>query len=132
MSFLLDTDICSAHMRGVGKVTSRFMQYVGQLHMSVITLGELYTWAMRANASPRQLEGLKVVLSDVAVLDFTSTIAEQFGKTHAELLDRGRPVPGMDLLIAATALAHSFTLVTHNTRDFEDVPGLRLADWLDD
>jgi len=35
----------------------------------------------------------------------------------------------LDLLIAATALVHDLTLVTHNTQDFMNVPGLGLADW---
>jgi toxin FitB len=33
-----------------------------------------------------------------------------------------------DALIAATALAHQLTLVTHNTKDFEWVTGLALLD----
>jgi tRNA(fMet)-specific endonuclease VapC len=36
----------------------------------------------------------------------------------------------MDLLIASTALAHGLTLVTHNTQDFTNIPGLNLEDWL--
>jgi tRNA(fMet)-specific endonuclease VapC len=36
----------------------------------------------------------------------------------------------MDLLIAAVALARDLTLVTHNTRHFQEVPDLRLEDWL--
>jgi tRNA(fMet)-specific endonuclease VapC len=36
----------------------------------------------------------------------------------------------MDLLIAATALVHNLTLVTHNIRDFANVPGLTVQDWL--
>jgi len=36
----------------------------------------------------------------------------------------------MDLMLAATALVHDLTLVTHNTADFVNVPGLRLEDWL--
>ena len=35
-----------------------------------------------------------------------------------------------DLMIASVALAHNLTLVTHNTKDFQNVPGLRLDDWL--
>lgn len=35
-------------------------------------------------------------------------------------------------MIAATSLVHDLTLVTHNTQDFKNVPGLRLEDWLED
>jgi predicted nucleic acid-binding protein len=36
----------------------------------------------------------------------------------------------MDLFIAATALIHGLTLVTHNARHFQNVPDLAVADWL--
>jgi tRNA(fMet)-specific endonuclease VapC len=45
MSFLLDTDICSAQLRGNRKVQSKIMLHGGQLALSTITLGELYVWA---------------------------------------------------------------------------------------
>ena len=35
-----------------------------------------------------------------------------------------------DLFIAATALVHGLTLVTHNARHFQNVPDLTLEDWL--
>jgi predicted nucleic acid-binding protein len=57
-------------------------------------------------------------------------IAEKFGEIRARLLDHGRSVAGMDLLIAATALIHDLTLVTHNTIDFRSIPDLRLSDWI--
>jgi tRNA(fMet)-specific endonuclease VapC len=34
------------------------------------------------------------------------------------------------LLIASVALVHDLTLVTHNTADYQNVPGVRLEDWL--
>jgi tRNA(fMet)-specific endonuclease VapC len=34
-----------------------------------------------------------------------------------------------DLLIAAIAIAHQVTLVTHNTREFQRVEGLQVDDW---
>jgi tRNA(fMet)-specific endonuclease VapC len=36
----------------------------------------------------------------------------------------------MDLLIGVTALEYDLTLVTHNTRHFQNIPNLRLEDWL--
>ena len=37
----------------------------------------------------------------------------------------------VDAMIAATALVHNLTLVTHNTADFQSVAGLQFIDWLD-
>ena len=36
----------------------------------------------------------------------------------------------MDLLIAATAMVHNLTVVTHNQKHFVTVPGLSVLDWL--
>jgi tRNA(fMet)-specific endonuclease VapC len=46
------------------------------------------------------------------------------------LLRQGIRVSPVDLMIASVALVHDLTLVTHNTRDFQNIPGLRLEDWL--
>jgi len=129
MKFLVDTDICSAHLRQKGLVSNRVLQYTGGLCISAITLGELYTWAYRDNATPQRLQGLRDMLSDVTVLDVTSAVGERFGQLQAGLLSIGKPAPGMDLMIAATAIVHDLTLVTHNTQDYTNVPNLRLVDW---
>lgn len=130
MSFLLDTDTCSAHLKQRGAATSKFLQYAGRLHVSVITLGEVLTWALRANVPPQRLQGVQTLLDDVVLLEVTEDVARQFGQLRAGLLDVGRPTPEMDLWIAATALVHGLTVVTHNTQDFAHIPGLTLDDWL--
>jgi predicted nucleic acid-binding protein len=130
MSFLVDTDICSAYMQGNRDVWQRFMQYRGQLHVSAITVGELFTWALRAKAPPKRLQTLLDLLSDMTVLDVTLDVGRKFGEVRAGLLDAGLATPAMDLFIAATALAHNLTLVTHNVQDFVYIPGLRIQDWL--
>jgi tRNA(fMet)-specific endonuclease VapC len=40
-------------------------------------------------------------------------------------------IGSMDLKIACIALAHEATLLTRNTADFAQVPGLRIENWLD-
>lgn len=130
MSFLLDTDTCSAHLKQKGNLTHRFLQHMGRLHMSVVTLGELYTWALRANAPPQRLQSLADLLNDVQVLHVTEVVARKFGEVRAALLDAGQAIPEMDLLIGSTALVHNLTVVTHNTQDYANVPGLSLDDWL--
>lgn len=130
MSFLLDTDICSAYMKGNRAVHTRFIQYGGRLHIATVTLGELWAWVRRANASPRRLQGLLDLLRDVQVLSFDETVAHKFGEVRAWQLDRGLSTPDLDFLNAVTALVHGFTLVTHNTSDYGNIPSLMLDDWL--
>jgi len=107
-----------------------FFQHLGQLHISVATLGELWTWGLRAHAPARRMNGLTSLLCDVTVLDATPVIARKFGEVEAQLRDRGHAVTEFDLLIASTALVHNLTLVTHNVQDYLHVPGLRVTDWL--
>ena len=49
---------------------------------------------------------------------------------RAYLEKRGLPISANDLLIAAHARSLNLTLVSNNTREFEQVPGLKLEDWL--
>jgi tRNA(fMet)-specific endonuclease VapC len=130
MTHLLDTDICSAHMRRPAGLAHRFFQYAGGLAISSVTLAELYSGAYKLPQSARLLALITDLLQDVAVLDFDSTCAEQFGKVRGALLQQGIQVATADLMIASTALAHNLTLVTHNTADYRNIPALRLDDWL--
>lgn len=130
MSFLLDTDICSAHMRNPSKLAHRFIQYTGGLMIPTIVLAELYAGAYKHPSTARLLALIGDLLQDVQVIDFDAACAERFGQVRGSLLQKGISVSRMDLLIASVALVHNLTLVTHNTADYQNIPGLRLDDWL--
>ncbi|MFL5241125.1 MAG: type II toxin-antitoxin system VapC family toxin [Gemmataceae bacterium] len=131
MSFLFDTDICSYHLKRPSGLIHRFVQYSGRLHLPTIVLAELFAWAYRRPNPASLLQAMaKDLLPDVTVLDFDSDCAEQFGKTRGTLLQQGIQIPTTDLMIASVALVHNLTLVTHNTTDFQNIPVLRLDDWL--
>ena len=70
------------------------------------------------------------MLKGAVVLEVTLSIAEKFGEIRAGLFDRGITVGEMDLLNGATALVHNLTMVTHNTNDYSDIPGVTIDDWL--
>jgi tRNA(fMet)-specific endonuclease VapC len=130
MSFLTDTDICSAYLKQNALVSNRFLQYAGRIHLSIISLGELYTWTARRHASPQRLRRLLDLLNDVTVLDADAAVAHKFGEVRAHLLDIGLSTQPTDLFIAATALVHGLIVVTHNTRHYARVPGLTVVDWM--
>ena len=130
MSHLLDTDICTAHFRRPAGLAHRFIQYGGGLFVPTIVLAELYAGAYHLSNPVPLLQNITDLLNDVQILSFDHACAEQFGKVRGSLLQRGISVPTADLMIASVALVHNLTLVTHNTADFQNIPGLRLDDWL--
>jgi tRNA(fMet)-specific endonuclease VapC len=130
VSFLLDTDICSAYLKGNHQVSNRVTQYGGRLHVSAITAAELFTWVLRRKTSPARAQGLLELLNHVTFLEVNRDVSEKFGQIRAYQFDHGSFTPEMDLLIAATAILHELTLVTHNVEDFASVPGLEVVDWL--
>ena len=130
MSFLLDTNICSAHMRRPGGLAHRFMQYSGGLAIPSIVLAELYAGAYHHPTPEPLVRKIELLLQDVTVLPFEEHCAQRFGQIRGELLRRGLSVSSTDTMIAAVALTHDLTFVTHNVRDFQAIPDLRIEDWL--
>ena len=57
MSFLLDTNICSAHLRRPAGLAHRMIQYGGRLCTSEIVVAELYSGACRNRVSGPLLRG---------------------------------------------------------------------------
>ena len=131
MSFLLDTNVLSAHLRRPAGLAHRFFQHSGRLYTSSICLGELYVWAYgRHDPAPLIASIEKLLQHEVSVAIFDDDCARRFGKAHVALRRQGVEVGSVDLMIASVALVHDFTLVTQNTADFRFISGLRLEDWL--
>lgn len=65
-------------------------------------------------------------------LPFDSPSAKRYAELVAHRARIGRPISVEDAQIAAIALSHSLTLATRNTRDFEDIANLAVANpWID-
>src|SRR5262245_14754465 len=127
MSYLLDTNVVSVHLKRPRGLTHRFVQYSGRLYVSTVALAELYVWAFAKTDPTTRLSAIEVMLRDeVNRLDFDDDCAKKFGQLQVELRQRGVTVNPVDLLIASVALVYDLTFVTNNTADFQNIPGLRL------
>jgi tRNA(fMet)-specific endonuclease VapC len=92
MSFLLDTDTCSAHLKRPAGLIHRFIQHSGRLHIATIVLGELYVWAFqRKNPAPVIQAIENDLLPSVVVLNFDSACAKRFGQVRGQLLQQASP-----------------------------------------
>jgi tRNA(fMet)-specific endonuclease VapC len=65
-------------------------------------------------------------LSEIPVIPFDARAADEFERLRKEKVRVG----SMDLKIACIALVHNSLLLSANLRDFQQVPGLRVENWL--
>lgn len=131
MSFLIDTNILSAHIRRPAGLAHRFEQHSGQLYISTISLAEFYVWIYRRENVKAAIEAVeKTLYYEVSAIGFDAECAKTFGKTRIEMRKQGLEANPVDLMIASVALVYDLTLVTNNRKDFRNIPSLRLEDWL--
>jgi len=128
VKFLLDSNAVIALLRGHAGFLNRLRQHQPQdFGIPAIVAHELFYGAFksqRATENLARVEGLQF-----EVLDFDREDARHAGELRAALATAGTPIGPYDVLIAGQARARSLTLVTHNTREFQRVPGLRVEDW---
>jgi tRNA(fMet)-specific endonuclease VapC len=90
---------------------------------------ELYYGAYKSLQRQQNLAILERLFNQFTILPFDSRAAQIAGLIRAQLAALGAPIGPYDLQIAAIALANNLILVTHNTREFSRVDGLRFEDW---
>jgi tRNA(fMet)-specific endonuclease VapC len=132
MTYLLDTDTCSHIMRSrTGALWDKLDELPEQsAAMSVITLGELQFGAALKPLATRIAVQLEKLLRCMPVLSLTPEVCTHYARIRADLQRKGTPIGPNDLWIAAHAVANQLTLVTHNTREFARVGGLKLESWV--
>ena len=131
MRYLLDTNIVSAVIRDPqGRVTERIRE-VGEANVatSIIVAAELRYGAAK-KGSARLTAQVEAVLGALEVLAFEDPSDRVYGVLRAGLEQKGQPIGGNDLLIAAQALSLGFTLVTANEREFSKIDDLPCENWL--
>lgn len=70
------------------------------------------------------------LLGTLTILPLDEPADQHYADIRAVLERAGTPIGNHDLFIVAHARSRDMTLVTHNAREFERVPGLRVEDWL--
>ena len=131
--YLLDTNTVSYFIKGfdaalVEKVTQTLIAQTALI--SVITRAELRYGQAGMVATDKRKRAVDLLLTQVTVLPWTSPAADIYGTLKNKLKRDGTPIGELDTQIAAHALAEDLILVTHNTRHFDKVPGLKLEDWM--
>ena len=133
MRFMLDTNNCIYVIkRRPEAVLNALLQHeAAGVGLSIVTVCELACGAAKSG-SARNQAALRQFLEPLEVAVFDDSAAMAYARVRSHLEAAGTPIGPLDTLIAAHALALGVTLVSNNLREFERVPGLKLANWAGD
>ncbi len=134
MRYLLDTNTCIVYLKGRNLTLKQRLEAVpiSEIAVCSIVKAELCFGAMKSANPERNFALQQAFLAQFVSLPFDDLSATTFGVIRSQLETQGIPIGAYDLQIAAIALAHNITLVTHNIREFERVNGLQIEDWESD
>lgn len=133
MRYMLDTNVLIYLMKNRPPAVAERVNAIGvadQLCMSFFTYAELLKGAQRSTRKDRVLRNLDQLIRHIPVLyAVDQRLCGHYARQFIELKTAGTPIGANDLWIACHALAEDAVLVTHNTREFRRVKGLRVEDW---
>lgn len=128
MRYLLDAHAVIALLNDTtSPIARRIRRYAPRdIGVSAVVIHELYYGAFKSQRVEKNVA--RVDALQFPVLEFDQEDARQAGG-RAHLASKGTPIGPYDVLIAGQAKARKLTLVTHNTTEFQRVPGLKVEDW---
>lgn len=136
---VLDTDTLTLLLHGHERVGRRRAATDEEVAITLITRLEMLRGRIAALTTaedgPRLLRAQERLveterdLGQFLVLPFAEAAAGHFDRLRRE--KKLRKAGRCDLLIACIVLAHGATLVTRNTKDCRDIPGLAIENWAD-
>ncbi|GAW31625.1 type II toxin-antitoxin system VapC family toxin [Carboxydocella sp. JDF658] len=127
--FLIDTNIIIYLMKGEKEVINFFETILqdenNELIFSVITVTEIFSRPISEKIKAAVNEFLALGM----VIDLNQELALLTGVLRAEMYQQGRKVPKLaDAVIAMTAKVTGAVLITHNVKDFSQIPDLQICD----
>lgn len=131
MIFLPDTNACISLLRErKPNLMARWQSTKAtDIVLSSLVVYELRYGAERSSNPAREHAKLDFFLERFISLPFDDSCARRCAQIRARLERNGALIGPHDLQIASIALEHNLTLVSHNTREFSRIDGLKLVDW---
>jgi tRNA(fMet)-specific endonuclease VapC len=132
MKYLLDAGTLSAALRGRLPVVLKLAELgPGEVAMSVLSRMQVEIGLrVRPRAQARYARLLRTLSETVRTIDFGDAEARQAATLGAYLESGGERIGPMELMLAAQAMTHRYTLVAEDLAPYRMVNGLNVENWL--
>jgi len=129
--YLLDSNACIRILKNSSRnLVERFRQHEpSEIKLCSVVKAELVYGAERSARVEANFALLRRFFSLFQSFPFDDESAEQYGRIRVDLERAGTMIGPNDLMIAAIARVQGLVLITHNTKEFSRVAGLKLEDW---
>lgn len=132
MSYLVDANVLSEPTKPTpnSAVIEWLGAHEGELFVDSIIMGELFIGVQALPAGRKRArleEWFEALANTIECLPWDVIISRRWARLVVDLKRKGQPLPLLDGMIAATALAHDLTAATRNTRDFKKA-GVKVVD----
>ncbi len=131
MPWLLDTNHWIALLKGQNTVLKNRLRSVPphQVWLCSVVKEELFYGAEGYANRDARLSKLGEIFARHPSVPYDDEAAAIAGRVRKQLESKGMVIGPHDLQIAAIALQHDWTVVTHNDAEFRRVAGLSVEDW---
>lgn len=132
MRYLVDANVLSEPTRPSpdAKVVAWLNAHERNLVVDSIVLGELYSGILALPAGRRRAQlgqWFDAIVKTLGCLPWDAAVSRQWARLVVALKRKGKPVPVLDGMIAATAVEHGLTVATRNVSDFKQT-GVKVID----
>ena len=131
--YMLDTNICAFWLRDKYDVKYRVNEvgmencYISEITIAELKYGKEYG---KLKGGPKYKDQkLEEFLDNINVLPI-APIFDLYGVEKARLRVAGTPTSDYDLLIGCTAVAENMVMVTQNVKDFKNIKGIKIENWI--
>lgn len=130
--YLLDTNIISELVRNPhGEIKNKITEAGEESVCTSIIVSSELRFGAEKKGSERLRFQLEAILSTIEILPFQEPADMQYAILRSKLEKAGNPIGPNDMLLAAQAISLGLTLVTANYKDFSQIQGLAVENWLD-
>jgi tRNA(fMet)-specific endonuclease VapC len=131
MRYLIDTSIWIPYLKGRNDPLRDRLRGTPRTDLAgcSIVWAELLHGATKYDLPVKRVALIEETLSGLVCLNFDLEAAHEYARIRDHLERERKIIGGNDLMIAAIALAHDLTVITHNSGEFSRVHGLKVEDW---